>query len=82
LGQVVAQIDWQDLVGFVCLRTIPSFWIPAHTVTFLLPPEYRVLYAAFLSIALGVVLALAKRGQSPHGDSSKTILFQRYSEAD
>jgi len=30
-------------------------------VTFLLPPEFRVLMAAFLSIALGGILAFAKR---------------------
>lgn len=33
--------------------TIFWFWIPAHTITFLLPPEFRILFAAFLSIALG-----------------------------
>lgn len=61
LRKVVAQIDWQGFIGFVVVRTIPLFWIPAHTVTFLLPPEYRVLLAAFLSIALGAILAFAKR---------------------
>ena len=44
---------------FVVGKTIPFFWIPAHTVTFLLPPEYRVFVAALLSIALGLILALA-----------------------
>lgn len=61
LGDVVRKIDWNGFVGFVVCRTIPFFWIPAHTVTFLLPPEYRVLVAAFLSIALGGILAFAKR---------------------
>ena len=41
------------------LRTIPLFWIPAHTVSFLLPPDYQVLYAALLGVALGLILALA-----------------------
>lgn len=61
LGQVTRAIDWKGLVGFVYFKTIPVFWIPAHTITFLLPAEYRVLMAAFLSIALGGILAFAKR---------------------
>ncbi|MCX7905011.1 MAG: Mpv17/PMP22 family protein, partial [Caloramator sp.] len=48
-------------ISFVVLKTIPFFWIPAHTITFLLPSEYRVLMASFLSIALGAILSLAKR---------------------
>jgi len=43
------------------MKTIPMFWIPAHTITFLLPSEFRVLAAAFLSIALGAILAFAKK---------------------
>lgn len=35
------------------------FWIPAHTITFLLPPDYQVLFAALLGIALGTILAIA-----------------------
>lgn len=58
---VVDAIDWNGYVSFVLFKTIPLFWIPAHTITFMLPPEYRVLMAAFLSIALGAILAFAKR---------------------
>lgn len=58
---VVQAIDWNGFVSFVLFKTIPIFWIPAHTVTFMLPGEYRVLAAAFLSIALGSILAFAKR---------------------
>lgn len=61
LSEVVQTIDWYGFVNFVVLKTIPFFWIPAHTLTFLLPAEYRVLAAAFLSIALGGILAFAKR---------------------
>lgn len=61
LSDVVKKIDWSGFVGFVVCKTIPFFWIPAHTITFLLPPEYRVLMAAMLSIALGGILAFAKR---------------------
>ena len=61
LSDVVKRIDWDGFVSFVLIKTIPLFWIPAHTITFLLPPEYRVLMAAFLSIALGAILAFAKK---------------------
>ncbi len=59
---VVGRIDWKGFVSFVIIKTIPLFWIPAHTATFMLPPEYRVITAAFLSVALGVLLAFGKRG--------------------
>jgi hypothetical protein len=45
--------------GFVFKKTIPFFWIPAHTITFLLPPDVQVLFAALLGIALGTILAVA-----------------------
>ncbi len=60
LKQVVEKVDWNNFISFVVLITIPAFWIPAHTITFLLPAEYRVLMAAFLSIALGAILSFAK----------------------
>jgi len=61
LKDVINQIDWHGFISFVVLKTIPFFWIPAHTITFLMPNEYRVLMAAALSIALGGILAFAKR---------------------
>ncbi|NPV69011.1 MAG: Mpv17/PMP22 family protein [Firmicutes bacterium] len=61
LREMINRVDWGDHLSFVVLKTIPMFWIPAHTFTFLLPPEYRVLTASFLSIALGAILAMAKR---------------------
>lgn len=61
LNDIVTAIDFKGLIGFVYLKTIPIFWIPAHTITFLLPSEYRVMMAAMLSIALGAILAFAKR---------------------
>jgi len=64
LGEVVAAIDWNRFFTFVVGRTIPLFWIPAHTITFLLPGEYRVLVAALLSIALGVILTWGNRSKT------------------
>ncbi len=61
LKDVIGKIDWNGFISFVILKTIPIFWIPAHTITFLLAPEYRVLMASFLSIAMGGILAFAKR---------------------
>ncbi len=56
---ILKKIDWDTHWNFILKRTIPLFWIPAQTFTFLLPPEYRILFAAFLGIVLGVLLALA-----------------------
>jgi len=38
------------------ILTLLWFWIPAHTVTFLLPPVFRIGPAALWSIVLGVIL--------------------------
>ncbi len=59
-GQVLDAIDWKGFVSFVVFKTCPFFWIPAHTINFMLQPQYRVLVAAGLSLVLGVILALAK----------------------
>lgn len=61
LGMVVERIDWKGFISFVVFKTIPIFWIPAHTLTFWLPSEYRILAAAMLSTALGAILAFAKK---------------------
>ncbi len=56
---IFKKINWDIQWHFVFKKTIPFFWIPAHTVTFLLPPDYQVLFAALLSVALGIILAVA-----------------------
>jgi len=58
-ARIFSEINWDVQWNFVFKRTIPLFWIPAQTITFLLPEEYRVLFAAFLGIVLGVILAVA-----------------------
>jgi hypothetical protein len=60
LKAVIEGVDWHRFVSFTLFKTIPLFWIPAHTLTFLLPAEYQVIAAAALSIALGVILSLKK----------------------
>ena len=63
MAERFASINWQAQWGFVFKKTIPFFWYPAHTITFLLPTEQRVLFAALLGIALGVLLAVSAKTQ-------------------
>ena len=58
-AKIFSEINWDVQWNFVLKKTIPFFWIPAQTITFLLPEEFRVLFAAFLGIVLGVLLAIA-----------------------
>ncbi|MEX0981977.1 MAG: Mpv17/PMP22 family protein [Bacteroidales bacterium] len=58
-ARVFHEINWDVQWNFVFKRTIPLFWIPAQTFTFLLPEDFRVLFAAVLGIVLGVLLAIA-----------------------
>ncbi|MCX7696704.1 MAG: Mpv17/PMP22 family protein [Bacteroidales bacterium] len=59
VSRILKNLDWNVHWGFVLKKTIPYFWIPAHTITFLLPEEFRVLFAAILSMVLGIFLAFA-----------------------
>lgn len=61
MGNIMQNLNWRVQWGFVFKKTIPLFWFPAHTITFLLPGEVRVLFAALLGVALGVILAIAAR---------------------
>ena len=61
MGEIMQNLNWRVQWGFVFKKTIPFFWFPAHTITFLLPGEMRVLFAALLGVALGVILAVAAR---------------------
>lgn len=61
MGAILKDLNWNALWGFVFKKTIPFFWIPAHTVTFLLPAHFQVVFAALLGIVLGVILAVSNR---------------------
>lgn len=63
-ASILKNINWDVQWNFVFKKTIPFFWYPAHTITFLLAAEYQVLFAAMLSIALGLILALASMKSS------------------
>ncbi|HCT31072.1 MAG TPA: hypothetical protein DIW31_10150 [Bacteroidales bacterium] len=60
-GEIFSNINWNVQWNFVFKKTIPFFWIPAHTITFLLPADFQVLFAALLGIVLGVLLAIASQ---------------------
>jgi hypothetical protein len=58
VASILKSMNWDVMWNFIFKKTIPFFWIPAHTITFLLPAEFRVLFAALLGIALGLILAI------------------------
>jgi len=60
-GEIISNLNWDVQYNFVFKKTIPFFWIPAHTITFLLPVDMQVLFAAILGIMLGVILAIASQ---------------------
>lgn len=60
-SEIFPSLNWLVQWDFVFKRTIPFFWIPAHTITFLLPSEYRIVFAALLGVVLGVLLAIASQ---------------------
>lgn len=59
--EIFINLNWDVQWNFVFKKTIPFFWIPAHTITFLLPADYQVLFAALLGVALGTILAVANK---------------------
>ncbi len=56
---IATKVNWDVQWNVVIKKTIPLFWFPAHTITFILPPTFQVLFAALLGVALGLILALA-----------------------
>ncbi len=60
ITETITTLQWKTLINIVG-KSIFIFWIPAHTVTFSLPSEYRVLSAALLAIALGAILGVSKK---------------------
>ena len=58
IGSSIDEINWRQFISFTVFKSIPLFWVPAHTITFLLPEEYRVIFAAVLGIFLGLILGV------------------------
>jgi hypothetical protein len=59
ISTMIGQVDWPEYLIFI-LKMLTFFWIPVHTLVFLLPEVYRVITAAFLSIILGIFLTIGK----------------------
>jgi len=57
--KIFPALNWKVQWNFVFKKTIPFFWIPAQTITFLMPSEYRIIFAAILGIVLGIILSFA-----------------------
>ncbi len=67
VSEAIRTTDYRSFIQFVVLKTLPLFWLPAHTITFVLPAEYRVFFASLLGVALGMILGFAKTIQSREG---------------
>ncbi len=65
---IARQSNWNNLdKGFYSLLW---FWIPAHTVTFILPKPFQIGLAALWSVALGVILGFFNRMQKADAPSN------------
>lgn len=51
--------NWSNMKG--ALLTLLWFWVPAHTITFILPAEFQIALAALWSLALGIILGTFAR---------------------
>jgi hypothetical protein len=59
---IAGKQNWKNLdKGFYSLLW---FWIPAHTITFILPKEFQIGLAAVWSLALGIILGFYNRKAS------------------
>ena len=50
------KIDWSNIDK--SLMSLLWWWIPAHTITFILPADYQICLAALWSVVLGFILGL------------------------
>lgn len=56
---IAGRPNWENLDKG--LLTLLWFWIPAHTLTFMLPREFQIGLAALWSVALGALLGFYNR---------------------
>ncbi len=64
--EVYKNIDWDNMFRIVGWAIV-WFWLPVHTINFMLPAEFRVIVAAILAIVLGLILGIAKRRAAKSG---------------
>ena len=60
VGGLLKSVNWDVMWRLVLFRTVLFFWIPVHTITFLLPEAFRVLFAALLGAVLGLILRVGR----------------------
>ncbi len=59
--KIITSMNWKVQWNFIFKKTIPLFWIPAQTINFCFPEEFRILNAAILGVVLGVILAVGNQ---------------------
>ncbi|MBD3831677.1 MAG: hypothetical protein IE890_14490, partial [Arcobacter sp.] len=59
------------------LLTLLWFWLPAHTVTFLLPEHWQVTLAAVWSFVLGIILGYFSGHSKEENKEEKVEILQR-----
>jgi|WetSurMetagenome_2_1015567.scaffolds.fasta_scaffold304676_2 hypothetical protein len=71
---IVRQKNWGHLDK--AMITLVWFWIPAHTVTFILPIDYQIGLAALWSVVLGMILGtfMAKPSSKRNKIKKKMVL--------
>ncbi|OGS60066.1 MAG: hypothetical protein A3J79_04625 [Elusimicrobia bacterium RIFOXYB2_FULL_62_6] len=60
---IAGRANWDNLDKG--MYSLLWFWVPAHTVTFILPPPFRIGLAAVWSVALGLILGFYNRKNAP-----------------
>jgi hypothetical protein len=56
---IAGEKNWNNIdKGF---KSLLWFWIPAHTITFILPKHYQIGLAALWSVVLGIILGFYNR---------------------
>ena len=71
--QAVDSVDWGELIDFTLFKTIPFFWIPVNTVTFLLPEDYRIASAAMLSMVFGILMTVLRLKERRDQESAAAL---------
>lgn len=72
--EAVTSVEWGEFVEFTFFRTLPFFWIPINTLVFLLPANLQVSFAAMLSFAFGMLMALLKLRERKRMEDAPLII--------
>ena len=59
-GDNLIMREWNFKGIDLALKSLAWFWIPAHTLTFALPPAFQIGLAALWGVVLGFILGFAK----------------------